>query len=71
MTFDIGMLEKHFKLSYCVTVHSVQGLSLDSKVTLLDCNTPYVDRNFIWTAITRVRELDNITYFEHPEDETT
>ena len=26
-------------------------------------------RNFAWTAITRVRELDNITYFEHPDDE--
>ena len=69
MTFDIGMLEKHFKLPYCVAVHSVQGLSLDGKVTLFDCNTPYVDRNFVWTAITRVRELDNITYFEHPDDE--
>ena len=23
----------------------------------------------IWTAITRVRKLDNITYFEHPDHE--
>ena len=52
-----------------MTVHSVQGLSLDCKVTLFDCNTPYIDRNFIWTAITRVRELNNIVYFEHPDDE--
>jgi len=33
-------------------------------VTIFDCNTPYVDRNFVWTAITRVRHLQNITYFE-------
>ena len=69
MTFDIKVLTKHFKLPYCMTVHSVQGLSLDCEVTLFDCNTPYVDRNFIWTAITRVRELNNIVYFEHASDQ--
>ena len=68
MTLDIKVLN-HFKLSYCMTAHSVQGLSIDDKVCIFDCNTPYVDRNYVWTAITRVRDLDNITYFEHPEHE--
>ena len=68
MTFELKFLS-YFKLPYCLTVHSVQGLSIDDEVTLLDCNTPYVDRNFVWTAITRVRELDNITYYEHSPDE--
>ena len=66
MTLDIKILS-HFKLPYCMTVHSVQGLSIDDKVTIFDCNTSYVDRNYIWTAITRVRDLSNITYFEHSE----
>ena len=26
---DINLLKKHFKLPYCCTVHSVQGLSID------------------------------------------
>ena len=68
MTLDIKLLS-HFKLPYCLTCHSVQGLSMDDEVTIFDCNTPYVDRNFVWTAITRVRDLKNVTYFEHSNDE--
>ena len=69
MTFDISILKKHFKLPYCYTCHSVQGLSLDEEITLFDCNTPYVDRHFVWTAITRARDLSKITFFEHSKDE--
>ena len=68
MTFDITFLT-YFKLPWCLTCHSVQGLSINDEVTLFDCNTPYVDRNFVWTAITRVRDLKNITFFEHSENE--
>ena len=68
ITLDIKLL-RHFKLPHCLTCHSVQGLSIDDKVTIFDCNTPYVDRNFVWTAITRVRDLNNVTYFEHPDNE--
>jgi hypothetical protein len=68
MTFEINILS-HFKLPWCITVHSVQGLSIDDEVSLFDCNTPYGDRNFVWTSITRVRDLKNITFFEHSDDE--
>jgi len=68
MTFDIKFLT-YFKLPWCMTCHSVQGLSIDGQVTLFDCNTAYVDRNFVWTAITRVRDLKNITFFEHSPEE--
>ena len=39
------------------------------KFVFLICNTPYVDRNFIWTAITRARDLKNVIYFHHCKDE--
>ena len=68
MTFDIKMLS-YFKLPYCVTCHSVQELSIDEEITLLDCKTPYVDREYIWTGISRLRDLKKITYFEHSKDE--
>ena len=68
MTFELNIL-KHFKLPFCNTCHSLQGLSVDEKITLFDCNLPYVDRNFIWSAILRVRDLNNIIYFEHSENE--
>ena len=61
ITLDINLLS-HFKLPHCLACHSVQGLSIDAKVTIFDCNTPDVDRNFVWTAITRVRDLNNVTY---------
>ena len=57
ITLETHLLKKHFKLPYCSTVHSVQGLSIDEQICLFDCNTPQVDRNFIWAAIPRARDL--------------
>ena len=57
MTLTIDKLDKHFKLPYASTYDSVQGLSIGEKMTLFDCNTPYVDRFFIWTALTRAKYL--------------
>ena len=68
MTFDIDKLT-HFKLPYCSTCHSCQGLTKSEEMIIFDCNTPYVSRKYIWTAITRSTELKNITIFEHPADE--
>lgn len=67
-TLDI-ILMKHFSLPYANTCHSVQGLSIDGKITIFDVNTPYVDKYYIWTAITRARDLNNITIFLHSEEE--
>ena len=50
-----------------MNVHSVQGLSIDDSVTILDRNTAHLDHFYVWTTITRVRDLNNITYFEHSE----
>lgn len=59
------ILNKHFKLPYANTCDSMQGLSIDDKITIFDCNTPYVDRFFIWTALTRATDLNNVQIFEH------
>jgi len=69
ITLPISLIDTNFKLPYGLTCHSVQGLSLDGPMTIFDTNTPYVDREFVWTAITRARALDNIQIFEHSEDE--
>jgi len=58
-----------FTLPYAQTCHSVQGLSISEPITIFDCNTPYVDINFIWTAITRCRDLNNVTVFIHSDKE--
>lgn len=64
-----GVLTNNFKLPYALTLDSVQGLSFDNKITVFDSNTPYVDRKFIWTAITRARELKNVNIFIHSKTE--
>ena len=42
---------------------------LIKKISVFDCNIAYTSRNFVWTAITRVRDLNNVIYFEHSENE--
>ena len=63
------VFNKHFKMPYANTCDSVQGLSIDNKITIFDCNTPYVDRYFIWTALTRSTDLNNVQIFEHSKEE--
>ena len=63
-------MKDHFDYSYYKTCHSAQGLSIDNDITIFDCNiSPYVDKNFIYTAITRVRDLKQITIFKHSQYE--
>ena len=68
--FPIKMLS-HFSLPYCMTVHSVQGLSINEPITIFDSNTPYVDRHFVWTALTRATNLNNVTIFMHSHEKNS
>ena len=58
---------KHFSLPYCNTCHSNQGVTIEDKFTIFDCNTAYTDRNYVWTALTRASDFNNVTIFEHNE----
>ena len=64
-------LMKYFKLPYCLTIDSVQGISFeeDEKITIFDSNLPYVNRKFLWTGITRARKIENISVFIHSKNE--
>ena len=66
---EICFLAKYFKLPYCSTCHSSQGDTIDEPITIFDCNSPYVDPNYIYTALTRVTSLKNITIFKHNDNE--
>lgn len=63
------ILLNHFKLPYAVTCDSVQGMTKDEPITIFDSNTPYVDRKYLWTALTRVKKLEDITIFIHSKEE--
>ena len=62
MTFDFSILI-HFQPPYCNTCHSVQGLTINGEYTIFDANTPYVDRNFLWTALARATDLKKYYHF--------
>ena len=68
-TLDTQMIMKKFKLPYANTCHCVQGLSISEPMTIFDANTPYAQREYVWTAITRATKLSDITFFVHPESE--
>ena len=54
-----------------MTCHSVQGISINEKTTIFDCTSPYVNRHYIWTALTRATSLDNVTIYRQQYSEKT
>ena len=62
---QIYFLTNYFKLPYCSTCHSSQCDTINEAITIFDCNSPYVDKNYINTALPRVTNLNNNTIFNH------
>ena len=69
-SFNIKML-KYFRLPYANTCDSVQGMTIEDEFNIFDCNTPYVDRNFIWTALSRTDDLSKVNIFVHDKAEVS
>ena len=67
-TLPISIMSK-FKLPYANTNHSVQGLTIEEDYTIFDANTPYINRQWVWTSLTRTDDLSKITIFEHDMNE--
>jgi hypothetical protein len=62
-TIPRDILRDNFIYPYCRTIDSQQGATIDDKVTLFNLNSPFVDRQRLWVALTRASELKNITVF--------
>jgi hypothetical protein len=64
LTFEIDgkIFQDHLRLSYSNTVHSIQGLTIREPLTIADLGSNMVklDPRFLWVAITRNENLDNI-----------
>jgi len=69
ITIPLNVFAKHFKLPYCRTGHSVQGKTIREPITIFECDSPYVSRRWVWTAITRCTSFDDVTIFEMSQDE--
>jgi hypothetical protein len=68
--FETVDLKKYFRLSYANTCHSVQGLSINEKITIFNSNIDsHVDRHYLWTALTRATDFNNVSIFIHGQAE--
>jgi hypothetical protein len=61
----------NFRLSFSQTCYSVQGLSINEPYTIFDCNTPRASREWVWTALTRSTDFNNVYIYEHSINEQT
>ena len=52
-----------FRLPYCRTGHSTQGITLNRPYVIHDANYPNLSANWLWTAITRSTTLSDVHFF--------
>jgi hypothetical protein len=64
---SIENIIKNFSLPYSSTVHSVQGGKVINKFVIADCNEDYVDKNWLYTAITRAVDFNDIYFLDYDE----
>lgn len=57
------LIEKHFTLIYCWTGLSAQGITIKEKYCIFDWNYEYVDLKWLYVAITRATNLDNVYFY--------
>ena len=51
-----------FELPYATTCHAKQGLTMSKPFTIFDADESFVTARWLWTAITRARWLQDITF---------
>lgn len=57
--------EKYLDKSYCLTCHKAQGSDWDTVIIVLPCNDNLVDRNMIYTALSRCKVRAILVYYDH------
>jgi len=61
--FKRETVENYFTLNYVYTCHSAQGITIDDKYLISDYKFEYVNLKWLYTAITRSTDLNNIYFF--------
>ena len=66
----IATLDKHFRYDYCTTCHSAQGASIDGKIVIHEWEKSHlVTREWLWCALTRSTDFNNVLFYESAEAE--
>ena len=48
--------QKQLNLAYCYTIHKAQGMENNNVIILVDENEKLLNRNLVYTAVTRAKE---------------
>lgn len=64
-TVPLSTIRSKFIFNYCATCHSLQGSSISGPVTIFDWNHYFVDKKWLWTAITRATNLDDLYFYDY------
>lgn len=62
-TVSATLIKRHFTFCYAHTCHSLQGETVDGAITIFDVDHWAIDKNWLWTAISRPRDLSLVQYY--------
>ena len=69
ISLTLKQIESNFIHSYCNTCHSLQGSSIKKPITIHEWNFKHVSRKWLYTAITRATDLDNVHFMIKDEND--
>ena len=69
-SLNIQKVRDNFIFAHCTTCHSAQGSSIDGDITVFDYNHYDIKkyREWLWTAITRARDLNKVKFYKYSDD---
>jgi hypothetical protein len=66
-TVCLSKIRSNFIFAYCSTCHSLQGSSVDGALTIFDYNHYFASKRWLWTALTRARDLDQVYFYDYDD----
>jgi hypothetical protein len=62
-TVNFDLIVKHFTFCYAYSGHSLQGTTVGGALTIFDFDYYMADPEWLWTCVTRPRDLDRVYFY--------